>query len=204
MELRKELTRAGLMTGPLVKVATSHSDMERTRKALLGMPQFVGGEQFLVFGNDVHAGALVNARSKDKTVTQLVKVIRANPVFKEYMMKAECEVKIKTKLDGVLVNFILDIHQKHLKRGADLKTTSCTSDAAFVESAIKYGYFRQAATYMRCAKLESFLFIGVQKVAPHKIYLLEVTDYPDELKYAREELNLLLYIFKHYGKINTK
>lgn len=200
LSLKNELVGAGLMTGP-IDVATSHSDMERTRKALLGLPQFVGKEEFLTFGSDIHSSLLEKAKPKDVKVKAITKVVESNATFQDYMKDAICEVKVQGKLNGVPVNFILDIHQPHLRRGADLKTTSCSSEESFTEKAIEYGYFRQAATYMRCANLKNFLFIGIQKVSPHSLYFIDVRDFPTEMKYANEELNLLLHIFKNYGKL---
>lgn len=56
-----------------------------------------------------------------------------------------------------------DFLNKGLKTGADLKTTACTSQKAFVDAIFQFDYDRQAALYMDLMGLERFMFIGLGK-----------------------------------------
>lgn len=119
------------------------------------------------------------------------------------MDKAICEIKKKKKLNGVLVAYILDINQKHRKRGADLKTTNAKNLEDFISKAIDFGYFRQGETYKVAEGLKDFVFIGIQKEPPFNVYILDVSLYPEEVKYAQQELEFLLYFYQNYGVVEN-
>lgn len=208
--LKHYLKRVGKVTGPLSR-NTSHSALEVIKKDLLGLPQFKGGEHFLIFGNDLHEHYLedkyprkVNAAERNKIMVMVSK-LRAHPIAHQLYKESTREKKCYIKIQGVEISFILDILQPIFKRGADLKSTSCSNEKEFIEKAKEYGYFRQGETYKQAAKLKSFFFIGIQKQSPYNIYILNVDDYKEEMRYAKEELKFLLYFYKHYGKtINTE
>lgn len=207
MELAKYLISKGIVTGPLVK-NTSHSGLGVIKTFLIGDKQFAGGESFLIFGNSLHHRALVKFDEVLKTLTQqeqnkmeaMLKAFQQHPVCQKLMKGSIREQKLYTEIKGVVMAFILDIHQKKLYTGADIKTTSCPTLEKFIEKAIEYGYFRQAQTYIIAAELDHFYFIGITKSETPKIFILYVQDYPEELHYAEKELEFLTYFYKRYGK----
>jgi hypothetical protein len=209
MSLSVYLKQRGIVTGPLAKkVNTSHSSLEVILKYLTNREQFRGGESFLVFGSATHERCLVNIsttwkklETRERTfVARMEEKFKSHPVIKKLMDGATCEIKKKTLLNGVKVTYILDIHQKKKRRGSDLKTTACKTLEEFIKSAIDYGYFRQGVTYKAAENLLEFIFIGLQKEPPFNVYILDISLYPEEVKYSIEELEFLLYFFQNYGK----
>lgn len=102
------------------------------------------------------------------------------------------------------MKFTADAHGKRVV--VDLKTTRCTSAKAFIESAKKYGYFRQGKTYMLGLGLKEYWIIGIQKEFPYKVFLVCITgpEHVREMKYVEKELEFLLYFYKSYGNPNWK
>jgi hypothetical protein len=208
MLLSKYLKRAGVVSGSLFSSDnTSHSGLQRIKRALLGLPQFKGNEQFLYFGNAVHAAWLEKIKEhrltqdEHKLLTAMVGALNKNTVAKFLISDAVTEKKEYKVINGVVVAYILDILKKSKRIGADLKTTSVKSKTEFDQKAIDYGYFSQADLYMLAENLNQFYFIGITKETNPKVFILDVTRFPDELAYARKENEFLLYFFKNYGKI---
>jgi len=205
--LKRQLKRAGIVTGPLTK-NTSYSGLAVIRRMLLSQPQFRGSEEFLREGNALHEKFLLRkstiALPEDKhtTINLMVEKLDSHPVVRALVADSVREEKLYVKLNGIQFAFILDIHQKSRKIGSDLKTTKCKTFQSFVSSAIEYGYFKQAVAYIIAAKLKNFFFIGIQKEPPFNIYILDVHQYQDELAYAERELEFLLYFYRHYGTLN--
>lgn len=209
MNLSLYLKRAGVTTGPLVK-NTSHSGLEVIKKALLGQPQFKGGEEFLIFGSALHERWLESKASYSLSKEQLVRLHKSLKALAEskeataLLKGATVEEKLKVVIDGVEVSFILDIHKKLARVGADLKSSGVRSLNDFIEKAKEYGYFRQARTYELAAKLKRFYFIAVTKEDTPRVFVFCTNDHPEEMRYANEELKFLLYFYKNYGTITTK
>jgi hypothetical protein len=211
--LNKYLQLNGIVTGPLER-NTSYSGLEVLRKNLLGQPQFLGGEQFLFFGNALHEVFLQNKfdtynqlpEHDKKLVDLMVEKLRKHPVVKQLMLNAKCEDKQYNFLEGVQLSYILDIEQVDKKRGADLKSTSCTTRQSCIDKAIEYGYAKQRSIYKRINKppLKEFYFIFISKKPPHEIFIIGDSDFKKEEGYAEEELKFLLYFYKHYGRFVTE
>lgn len=199
------LRRHNIVTGPLAR-NTSHSGLSVIFNSICGFKQFSGGEQFLTFGNALHERWLVNSYTRKVTADEsklllgMIKALQKHVIACALIKDSEREQKIYDKLNGVEVAMILDIKQVRKKTGADLKTTACKTYQDFLDSAIKYGYFRQGKTYKLGARLSHFYFIGVSKLPPHPVFILYVNDHPEEEAYAEQELKFLLYFYKHYGK----
>lgn len=212
MKLNLYLKQRKAVSGPRAKSKnTSHSALDVILKYLTNREQFKGGEQFLVFGNACHGSFLVRADisayslsvKERRYISAMCEALWKNVVVKQLMDKAICEVKKKKKLNGVLVAYILDINQKHRKRGADLKTTNAKNLEDFISKAIDFGYFRQGETYKVAEGLKDFVFIGIQKEPPFNVYILDVSLYPEEVKYAQQELEFLLYWYANYGVVEN-
>lgn len=198
------LQRSGLTTGPFSGSNTSHSAMGAIKLFLMGERPSVFPEIYLIFGNTLHLCCLTGSRNFGKIDTQkavnMTENFRAHPVVRSLMEKAIVEKKRYAVINGVMISLILDIEQPHVRRASDLKTTTAKSLREFIEKAIELDYFRQGETYIIARKLDDFFFIGLGKNPPHSIFIFSVNEYPEEREYAREELALLLYWHKTYGK----
>lgn len=209
MHLPTYLQRAGVTTGSLVK-NTSHSGLEIIKKSLLGLPQFKGGEVFLVFGSALHEMWLENKsaykldKAQTKQLNQCLNALNASPEAMQLMKDSIREEKLKVKLNGVEMAFILDIHKKKARVGADLKTSGVRSLNEFITKAKEYGYFRQGVTYVKAAGLKAFYFIAVTKEPIPRVFIFCIQDHPEEMNYAERELEFLLYFYKHYGNVIIK
>lgn len=205
--LAGHLKRVGVFTGPLTK-NTSHSRLDVSKKFLLGQAQFKDvpeSKVYLDFGSALHERALVNSyvrvvsAEQERHLKQMLANYKLHPIVKRLLVRAVFEIKEYAKLNGVLVAYILDIHQRHVKTGSDIKTTNATSLEDFIRKAIEFGYPRQGVTYKKCAGLKNFFFIGIMKTPPYTVYIFNLADYPEEELYAEYELDFLLHIYKYYG-----
>lgn len=75
----------------------------------------------------------------------------------------------------------MDIWRPGFKTIADIKTCQDASEAGFMQSLFKFGYFRQAGMYLRLAQLagldaEHFVFIAVEKTAPYAVAVYRLQD----------------------------
>lgn len=208
MTLYHFLKSRNLITGPITKgkVNTSHSAMEVIKKAWCGQEQFAGGEEFLHFGNALHERCLEDNHKRQVPIHQvellasMASIFKAHKIIAALMKGAVCEKKFMVTLNGVKVVVILDIRQIKKRLGADLKTTTAKSLADCIKKAIEYGYFRQGLTYIKAAKLNHFFFVFISKETAPQVFILDVAKFPAEMKYAEQELEWLLYMFKNYGK----
>lgn len=204
------LKRAGRVTGPRRK-HTSHSSLEVIKKDLLGLPQFKGGEEFLLFGQALHEtfleGDYTNAYKRlcaedKKVIDAMVKKLNGHPVVTSLMKESIREHKFAVHLNKVKTVVILDAKQPKLSRGFDLKTTTCTTQRDFEEKMRTLGYIRQGLIYKLAAKLKNFYFVGISKERPHNIFIVDIAaaHFRLDYKYAVAELKFLLYFYKYYGK----
>ncbi|WP_460973919.1 PD-(D/E)XK nuclease-like domain-containing protein [Spirosoma migulaei] len=91
----------------------------------------------------------------------------------------------KAKIDAII--------QPKANHYVDLKTTSCTSHSAFVQSCYDYDYDRQAAFYLSSDPKASFFeFIGIQKVAPYNVYRVSFHKSHEFILYGMKKANYLL------------
>ncbi len=97
-------------------------------------------------------------------------------------------------------NGILDIKQMQHSTGADLKTTVCTTYHDCLKKSIMYGYVKQMDIYKTITKVKEFYFIFINKFAPHDIFIISSKDFQKDMRYAKKELEFLLYFYKNYGK----
>jgi hypothetical protein len=105
----------------------------------------------------------------------------------------------------------IDLYKK--KRGnrviIDLKTTSETTEEAFIKKSIKLGYPRQGIVYELLPEptpADEVYFIGISKINigtidkpifPH--FVFDLNNYGKEKQYAQTEAEFLLTFFKTYG-----
>ena len=67
-----------------------------------------------------------------------------------------------------------DFFRPDIDLSGDLKSTACTSQKQFEQSIFHFNYDRQAAFYMDMENKSNFMFIGVSKAEPHKIFKVPV------------------------------
>lgn len=204
MTLSSLLKRLGKTTGPLLDSNTSHSGMDGIKMLLFGQTPSPFPEHFLIFGNTLHLRCLTKSKERGKIdveiLERMVTVWFKSTLVKKLLHRSVREKKLYVFINGVKLAIILDIEQPHTRTGADLKSTSCTTLAAFIAKAIELDYFRQGLIYKTGRRLREFYFIGVSKQYPHSIFPLRIDDFPEEMEYARQELEFLLYFFSNYGK----
>ncbi|WBO85238.1 PD-(D/E)XK nuclease-like domain-containing protein [Hymenobacter yonginensis] len=74
----------------------------------------------------------------------------------------------------------------------DFKTTSCPDRARFLATIEQYDYDRQAAFYCDVLQADRFLIIGVQKKAPHELWVVEVSADAALMEQGRKKYQRLL------------
>ncbi|MCC3154576.1 PD-(D/E)XK nuclease-like domain-containing protein [Hymenobacter sp. BT770] len=82
----------------------------------------------------------------------------------------------------------------------DFKTTSAPDYAHFLATTEQYDYDRQAALYTDVLGATRFLIIGVQKKAPHEVWLFEATAAPGFIEQGRKKYTALL---RHHARQHT-
>lgn len=129
----------------------------------------VDGEQFTKEEWDL-AYAMLKAWRKDELCMMFSRLGVGQKVFThdafniEYM-GVEFSLPVRCKFDLWVGN---------LNFGADVKSTVATTQSAFENSIVHFDYERQAAYYMDLSKSDKFLFAGISKKPPHKIFKVAV------------------------------
>ncbi len=202
------LKRAGVTSGPL-SFRVNNSTLTLIKYFLFGYVPTTFDPRYQLFGREFHKRSLEPQKKKkalEKEEEQRIKImvtnLAQNPVFKKYFANSKKEHLIDTEsIMGIPVQGTLDINHQGLKVGCDPKTTSCRSKEEFIRAAIEYGYPRQDWIYCQIAKLNYFIFFGVQKQKPHAIWPVSFHDpqFKEEYNYFKQEALFLLYFYKHYG-----
>lgn len=209
MELAAYLKRAGVMTGPLKRM-TRHSELSLIKSHLLGEQISLGYKAHNNFGSAVHSRWFLKKKSKHKLTEDETKMLESmvavwenHKIIQRLLAGCVCEKRLSTVLNGVRVGYTPDA--RHKTWTVDGKTTACTSFEQFLTSAIKYGYFRQGVQYTLPHKQKQHIIIGVEKkIGTPKVYIIDVFQYKEHVKYCQQELQFLLYIYKHYGTYKLK
>jgi hypothetical protein len=187
--------------------AINNSGLSLLKARLLGHIDKPFEKSFFLVGSEVHKRVLEPKKKHDKfepkderMIAGMVKALLSNAIMRGLLVGAIVEKKLRGYVDGVLMHGTLDINRVHDKNLiADIKTTSGKTQADCLKSCIRYGYFRQALVYMQLAGAKDFVFIFITKSTPHKIFYINVRDYPKEVAEAREELKFLLHFWTRFG-----
>jgi len=200
------LIRAGVTSGPLHS-STRHSNLSLIKAWLFNEPISFGYKAHNNFGSAVHSMFLEKKRGRWKlnnaelaNMNGMIKSLHDNPIVVSLLSQCHTFEKRKhTRINDVKLSYTCDGFGKSLI--LDLKTSSTTSMKAFVDSAIKYGYFRQGLTYMKATGINQYYIIGIQKSAPYQVYIvhLQSPTYKDLMVYIEAELNFLLFFYQYYG-----
>jgi len=153
------------------------------------------------FGKELHSRFLERKKLVTLTLEEEM-VLKAgvhnlaeDPIVARLMDGAMCEIDFDTKVNKLRVFGRIDILNFAV---ADLKTTSCTSKIAFVNSMD----FLQAALYTRATGRKDFYYVGVCKLSPYNIMVFNVNQFPERFTAANAQLDYLTkYIYK---KLNEK
>ena len=142
-------------------------------------------------------------------LTTLTKTIRQDAFCRRYLRLSERE-RIVLSTDpatGVACKARLDMVYTSPKRRSalviDVKTTSARTQAQFLESCYTYDYDRQAAFYIDSLRNADgnqwamtrqfrFVFIGVMKQRPHRLFAVDATSIPSFIDYGRKKYRFWL------------
>lgn len=144
----------------------------------------------------------------DKLAT-LMKTIRQDTFCRRYLQRSERERTVLSTdpTTGVACKARLDmVYTSPKRRNAliiDVKTTSARTQAQFLESCYTYDYDRQAAFYVDSLRQSDekawastrqfrFVFIGVMKQRPHRLFAIDATSIPNFIEYGRKKYRFWL------------
>lgn len=149
------------------------------------------------------------APAQAKQLHTLMQIIRQDGFCRRYLRLSERErVVLSTEpTTGVACKARLDmVYTSPKRRNAliiDLKTTSARTQAQFLESCYTYDYDRQAAFYLDSLRQADnhewestrqfrFVFIGVMKQRPHRLFAVDATSIPGFMEYGRKKYRFWL------------
>lgn len=181
----------------------SNSALASVLRELTGEPAFFGDEKYLIFGNELHKRLLepeeellILDDTQEDLLDEMVATLKKHPLMVMEdgdQNEIDCHGKIKnTPFHGFL-------DKKRGKLGVDLKTTSVTTEAAFLKSADKFAYWRQAYIYKKIAKLTDFVFLAASKKNTSRIFEIHTVAYPRQMRRAKFETEFLINVIHKYG-----
>jgi PDDEXK-like domain of unknown function (DUF3799) len=150
--------------------------------ALLEPDTYVGGQKGI---NDSLVWWMVEAVRHDDDLRQMLDVGIAEP--SALFTDAETGIVCKLRADLVLP---ADIAPDGRYTLIDFKSTLAPDWHQFAAQCTAFDYDRQAAFYLDALQAERFLLVGVQKVPPHGLFLVEVS--ADMLAQGRAKYRSLL------------
>lgn len=130
-----------------------------------------------------HAGkALVRAEDMERII-RMADALAAHPLAKNLIIGGESEVTLRwtDPATGLRCKSRSDFYVPELSIAMDLKSTDDANPAAFARSCAKYRYHVQDAFYSDGyaaigRPIERFLFVAVEKDAPHAVSVCLVDD----------------------------
>ncbi len=142
-------------------------------------------------------------------VETLMHTIRQDDFCRRYLRRSERErvVLFTEPNSGVACKARLDVVYTSPKRRnallVDFKTTSARTQAQFLQSCYDYDYDRQAAFYLDSLRLADqgewattrkfrFVFVGITKQRPHRLFAVEATAIPNFVEYGRKKYRFWL------------
>lgn len=149
------------------------------------------------------------APKQSDQLNTLTKQIRQDAFCRRYLRQSERErvVLFTDPTMGVDCKARLDmVYTSPKRRNAliiDIKTTSARTQAQFLESCYTYDYDRQAAFYLDSLRYADgfewastrqfrFVFVGVMKQPPHRLFAVEATSIPGFVDYGRKKYRFWL------------
>lgn len=108
--------------------------------------------------------------------------------FKEYK-----DIQLKCKIDALGKDYILDLKTTSLPNGANPNE--------FAKNCANYGYYIQAAHYMRVTGMSKFLFVVLELNAPYMIGLYSLDQV--SLDFGFDEVDRAIEIYKNLDKFKN-
>lgn len=149
------------------------------------------------------------APKQTEQLESLMRTIRQDGFCRRYLRMSERErvVLFTDPMSGIGCKARLDmVYTSPKRRNAlvlDIKTTSARTQAQFLQSCYDYDYDRQAAFYLDSLRYADqnewattrqfrFVFIGVMKQKPHRLFALDATSIPGFIDYGRKKYRFWL------------
>ncbi|GAB3278146.1 hypothetical protein GCM10027347_52350 [Larkinella harenae] len=168
----------------------ANSDLTELLAIKTGKPLQKAEPKTLQFGTTFHQMILEPEKPVDWNihhVTERAKLLemhssflRWDPYWFANMHLFETEMVVDDAIDdntGVALKAKLDLFNKQYRWISDVKTTSCRSSQDFFDTFTTYGYDRQAAFYLDIYSVKGykFKFIGIQKVKPYDVFVIDMS-----------------------------
>ncbi|TYZ12624.1 hypothetical protein FY528_04825 [Hymenobacter lutimineralis] len=184
----------------------SNTDLSNLKNELLGLTR-TGNPQALIFGSAFHEAVLEPDRyhapqelppAQLRLLDTLAAAVRRQRYCRDLLYRGTAELTHTAVHEetGLTVKIRPDLLVVTPRLGrrvlVDFKTTSCRDYAQFVGTIEQYDYDRQAAFYSDVLQADRFLFIGVQKKAPHDIWLVELSADNHSMEQGRKKYCRLL------------
>ena len=182
----------------------SNTDLSELKAQVLGQLR-KPNPQALAFGSHFHTATLepaTYARTTEKCpweqLEQLARQVRRHRYCRDLLYRGTPELTHTAThtATGVAVKIRPDllVTSRAGRRTTliDFKTTSCQDLPHFLASAEQYDYDRQAALYLDALNADRFLIIGVQKKAPHEVWVFDATAAPGFIAQGRKKYTALL------------
>ncbi|AII53846.1 PD-(D/E)XK nuclease-like domain-containing protein [Hymenobacter sp. APR13] len=184
----------------------SNTDLSNLKNEALGITR-TGNPQALIFGSAFHEAVLEPHRyhapqglppAQLRLLDNLAAAVRRQRYCRDLLYRGTAELThTATHTEtGLTVKIRPDLLLVTPRLGrrvlVDFKTTSCRDYAQFVATIEQYDYDRQAAFYTDVLQADRFLIVGVQKKAPHDIWLVELSADADTMAQGRKKYRRLL------------
>ncbi|QIP17425.1 hypothetical protein G8759_34685 [Spirosoma aureum] len=163
--------------------------------------------------------------AQTEQLNTLMRTIKQDTFCRRYLRQSERErvVLFTEPTTGVACKARLDmVYTSPKRRNAlviDIKTTSARTQSQFLESCYTYDYDRQAAFYIdslryadaRHSELAEwastrqfrFVFIGVMKQRPHRLFAVDATSIPGFMDYGRKKYRFWLRKWREEQSVAT-
>lgn len=169
---------------------------------------------------DLVPGYPILAPKQAQQLDMLTQTIQQDAFCRRYLRLSERErVVLSTEpTTGVACKARLDmVYTSPKRRNAlviDLKTTSARTQSQFLESCYTYDYDRQAAFYIDSLRHADnnewattrqfrFVFIGVMKQRPHRLFAVDATSIPGFIEYGRKKYRFWLRKWREEQQTDT-
>jgi PDDEXK-like domain of unknown function (DUF3799) len=184
----------------------SNTDLSNLKNEALGITR-TGNPQALSFGVAFHEAVLEPHRyhapqdlppAQLRLLDNLAAAVRRQRYCRDLLYRGTPELTHTATHEetGLTVKIRPDLLMVTPRLGrrvlVDFKTTSCKDYAQFVATIDAYDYDRQAALYTDVLGADRFLIVGVQKKAPHDIWLVELSADNYSMEQGRKKYRRLL------------
>ncbi|OON65512.1 PD-(D/E)XK nuclease-like domain-containing protein [Hymenobacter sp. CRA2] len=189
----------------------SNTDLSTLKAELLGQLR-TPNPQALTFGASFHEAVLEPHQYTDpqlppaqlRLLGRLAAAVRRHRYCRDLLYRGTPELTHTAthQETGLTVKIRPDLLLTTPRLGrrvvVDFKTTSCPDYAHFVATVELYDYDRQAAFYSDVLGADRFLIVGVQKKAPHDIWLVELSADADTMAQGRKKYQRLLRAYVNH------